>query len=247
MVRASRLLPLPLACAALVATSGTIAAQAPSVEVVQVANTLSSAIGLTNAGDGSGRLFVVQQSGEIRIWDGAQVLVAPFLDVGSLVSGGGEQGLLGLAFHPDYATNGFFYVNYTNLSGDTVVAHYSVSADDPDVADPASAPTGAAARSGRPSPRGRPTRLPTSASVTPASARTRTASSTWSRTTSSSASPTRRPSSPTASSRARRAPGRRSCLEPKTPRGKMSFPALRRRLGPAKGDEAPRRGRRDVS
>jgi hypothetical protein len=67
-----------------------------------------------------------------------QILSPPFLDISSLVSSGGERGLLGVAFHPDYAHNGLFYVNYTNIAGDTVVARYSVSAD-PDLADPGSA------------------------------------------------------------------------------------------------------------
>lgn len=118
-----------------------LAASAQGYDVTPVlvtGNLDSSSIGLAASGDGSGRLFVVAQNGLIQIWDGAQVLVQPFLDVSLLVSDGGEQGLLGLAFHPDYATNGFFYVNYTDTSGDTVVARYSVSAD-PDLADSASA------------------------------------------------------------------------------------------------------------
>ena len=111
----------------------------PPVDTVVVATDFSQAIGATNAGDGSGRIFVVQQSGEIRIWDGSQVFSTPFLDVSALITPGGEQGLLGLAFHPDYETNGFFYINYIDLAGDTVVARYSVSAGDPNVANPASA------------------------------------------------------------------------------------------------------------
>lgn len=113
--------------------------QAYDVTPVVVTNQLDgSSIGVTNAGDGSGRLFVVAQGGEIQIWDGAQVLAAPFLDISALASDGGEQGLLGLAFHPEYETNGFFFVNYTDNSGDTVVARYSVSGD-PDIADSGSA------------------------------------------------------------------------------------------------------------
>ncbi len=114
-------------------------AQPPSVQVVEVANTLSSAIGATHAGDGSGRLFVVQKTGEIRVWDGTQVLIAPFLDLSSLVSGGSEQGLLGLAFHPNYVSNGLFYVNYTDLAGDTVVARYTASPASSNTANAASA------------------------------------------------------------------------------------------------------------
>src|SRR5690606_17464237 len=88
---------------------------------------------------GSGRLFVVEQGGTIRIWNGSALEPEPFLDLTGRVALGSEQGLLGLAFHPDYETVGFFYVNYTDLAGDTVIERYQVSASDPDVADPASA------------------------------------------------------------------------------------------------------------
>jgi glucose/arabinose dehydrogenase len=95
---------------------------------------------IADPGDGSGRLFIVQQTGEILIWDGAGLLPSPFLDVSSLIACCGEQGLLGLAFHPDYAGNGEFFIDYTRLSdGATVVARYTVSAGDPEVADPGSA------------------------------------------------------------------------------------------------------------
>lgn len=84
------------------------------------------------------RLFVVEQTGAIRIFAGGAVADEPFLDVGDLISAGGERGLLGLAFHPDYAQNGGFIVNYTDRGGDTQVVEYRVS-DDPDRADPGSA------------------------------------------------------------------------------------------------------------
>jgi glucose/arabinose dehydrogenase len=109
-----------------------------SINPKLVISGLSSPVGITHAGDGSGRLFIVLQGGKILIFDGVQILSPPFLDISSLVSSGGERGLLGVAFHPDYAHNGLFYVNYTNIAGDTVVARYSVSAD-PDLADPGSA------------------------------------------------------------------------------------------------------------
>jgi glucose/arabinose dehydrogenase len=99
---------------------------------------------LTHAGDGSGRLFVVEKQGRIRIVRNGAALPAPFLDISSLVnSSGGEQGLLSVAFHPDYETNGLLYVNYTGNSGigDTVIARYQVSPDDPDRADPNTALT----------------------------------------------------------------------------------------------------------
>jgi glucose/arabinose dehydrogenase len=109
--------------------------------LVTIANNLVKPVGITHAGDGSGRLFITLQDGKIMIWDGTQVLPTPFLDIDPIVnSSGSEQGLLGLAFHPDYKTNGLFYVNYTdNTGGDTVIARYSVSAGNPNVANPASA------------------------------------------------------------------------------------------------------------
>ena len=101
------------------------------ITTVQIASSLPSAIGVINAGDGSGRLFVVQQTGQIRIWNGSQILSTPFLNISSLTSacdptnGCGERGLLGLAFHPSYETNGFFYVYYTRQSdGAITVARY---------------------------------------------------------------------------------------------------------------------------
>lgn len=78
---------------------------------------------------GDGRLFVVEKGGRIRILKNGQVLATPFLDIAAKVSNGSEQGLLGLAFHPRYASNGIFVVNYTNTNGDTRVATYRVSAD----------------------------------------------------------------------------------------------------------------------
>mgnify|MGYP003328768156 FL=1 len=85
---------------------------------------------VANAGDGSGRLFIVEQDGAIQVIAENQALNTPFLNIGGRVlSEGNEQGLLGLAFHPNYEDNGYFYVNYTDNNGDTVVARYSVSAD----------------------------------------------------------------------------------------------------------------------
>lgn len=114
------------------------AALTQSIALVPVATGLSSPVYVTHAGDGTGRLFIVEQPGVIRIFDGSQVLPTPFLDIQSLVSCCNERGLLSLAFHPDYPTKGFFYVDYTDNSGDTVVARYSVSGN-PNVANPDSA------------------------------------------------------------------------------------------------------------
>ena len=93
---------------------------------------------VTNAGDGSGRLFILEQDGLIRIFQNGNLLATSFLDIRDRVLSGGERGLLGLAFHPQYAQNGYFYVNYTNLQGNTIIARFQVSASDPNRADPAS-------------------------------------------------------------------------------------------------------------
>lgn len=93
--------------------------------------------GVFSADDGSGRLFVIERAGRILILRDGQLVPQPFLDIRSIVlSRGQEQGLLGMAFHPNYRENGYFYVNYTASNGDDTVARYSVSTD-PDVADPA--------------------------------------------------------------------------------------------------------------
>lgn len=99
---------------------------------------LDRPIGVANAGDGSGRLFVLEQAGEVRVIKGGVLLAEPFLDIRDRVgSNGSERGLLGIAFHPDYRSNGYFYVNYTDLSGNTVIACFQA---DPaaDKADPGS-------------------------------------------------------------------------------------------------------------
>jgi len=102
-----------------------------------VATGLDTPVGLENAGDGSGRLFVLEQAGRILILQDGQALPQPFLDITERVgSSGTEQGLLGLAFHPRYTENGYFYINYTDLNGDTVIARFSASPDDPNRADP---------------------------------------------------------------------------------------------------------------
>lgn len=100
-----------------------------------VVDGLQSPIGIANAGDGSGRLFILEQEGKIRIWQSGAILDEPFLDITNRVGCCGERGLLGLAFHPHYAVNGYFYVNYTDKDRVTVIARYQVSADNPNRAD----------------------------------------------------------------------------------------------------------------
>lgn len=113
-----------------------VAAQVP-FRLETVADGLSvPVLATTPAGDP--RLFIVEKTGRIRILDDGAVAAAPFLDISAKISTGGEQGLLGLAFHPGYAENGRFFVNYTDTEGDTRIVGYTVSADR-DAADPASA------------------------------------------------------------------------------------------------------------
>ncbi len=98
---------------------------------------LTTPVGLTHAGDD--RLFVTQQNGWIRIIKDGEILSPPFLNISSLISTGGERGLLGLAFHPDYTDNGYFYVNYTaSGNGATRISRFSVSNDNPNIADASS-------------------------------------------------------------------------------------------------------------
>ena len=108
-----------------------------SVRLVEVATGLDFPLFLAAPPGDNSRLFIVEKTGRIRIVKNGGLLPAPFLDLSARVSGGGEQGLLGLAFHPQYAANGRFVVNYTNPSGDTRVSVFRVSSN-PDVADAAS-------------------------------------------------------------------------------------------------------------
>jgi glucose/arabinose dehydrogenase len=111
-----------------------------AITLTLVAGGFNHPVAIANAGDGSGRLFIVEQGGLIKILRNGQVSATPFLDLTSQVTqSGGEQGLLGLAFPPGFATRNSFYVDYTNRSGvgNTVVARVGVSTD-PDRADPAS-------------------------------------------------------------------------------------------------------------
>ncbi len=116
--------------------------QAPSaatIKLTKVADGLSQPVFITSAHDGTDRLFIVEKTGAIRILSGGVVLPTPLIDLSSKVSGGAEQGLLGLAFHPKFKTNRKFYVDYTNRSGNTVIREYKVSATDPNRVEPGSA------------------------------------------------------------------------------------------------------------
>jgi Glucose/sorbosone dehydrogenases len=101
-----------------------------------VAGGLDSPVDVASAGDGSGRLFVVEQAGRIRVVHGTELVDRPFLDIAAKVRSGGEQGLLGLALHPGFPNDPRFFVDYTDLQGDTVVSEFRVDGAGPDVADP---------------------------------------------------------------------------------------------------------------
>ncbi len=121
--------------------TATVAFEPESVTLTleTVTEELDSPLFVTHASDGSGRLFVVEKSGKIRIVTDGTLVETPFLDITDRVrSSANEQGLLGLAFAPNYTESGSFFVNYTDDDGNTVVARYQVTANDADQADPTS-------------------------------------------------------------------------------------------------------------
>ena len=106
-----------------------------TIELKPIASGFREPTYLTNAKDGSGRIFVVEKKGQIKILKESNILSEPFIYIVSQVrSKGSEQGLFSVAFHPNYKENGRFFVNYTNLDGDTIVSEYKVS-NNPDKAD----------------------------------------------------------------------------------------------------------------
>jgi glucose/arabinose dehydrogenase len=108
------------------------------IDLQVAASGLDEPVDIANAADGTGRLFVVEKAGRIRVLQDGKLSSVPFLDItGRVGSGGSEQGLLGLAFHPDYVHNGYFFVNYTDRQGNTVVSRFAVGSD-PAQADPSS-------------------------------------------------------------------------------------------------------------
>ncbi len=110
-----------------------------AIQLEKLTDDLNSPVFVTHAADKSGRMFVVEKKGTIAILRDGKRAATLFLDISDLIdSSGSEQGLLGLAFHPDYASNGRFFVYYTASNGDNTLARYQVS-DAPDVADPRSA------------------------------------------------------------------------------------------------------------
>jgi|GEM_PF-943103 len=111
---------------------------AAQIRLERIATSIRNCTDIQSPRDGSGRLFLVRQEGSIAIWRDGRVLDRPFLDIRSRISTGGERGLLGIAFPPNYRDKRWFYVNYTDRSGATVIARYSLVGSDPDLADAAS-------------------------------------------------------------------------------------------------------------
>jgi glucose/arabinose dehydrogenase len=101
----------------------------------RVVDGLVAPLAVTHAGDGSGRIFVVEQRGQIRLLDDGHLAGDPFLDIGDRLTSGGERGLLGLAFHPSFPDDPRLFVDYTDLEGDTVVSSFVVASPGADSAD----------------------------------------------------------------------------------------------------------------
>jgi glucose/arabinose dehydrogenase len=119
-----------------VACSATPIGGQPALTTVLFARGLSNPLDFQVPPGDRTRAFVVEQGGRIRIVRGGAVVATPFLDVSSKTSAGGERGLLGLAFHPDYASNGRFYVNYTDRNGDTRISEFRAAPPAADAVDP---------------------------------------------------------------------------------------------------------------
>ncbi len=132
-MRLSRLAPIVSLCVA-----GTAFADITPITTVRVASGLVRPIGVFHAPGDSSRLFIIEKQGFIRILENGVLLPTAFLNVDAITGGGtsssSEQGLLGLAFHPDFDNNGLFYIDHTNNSGNTVIAEYQISGD-PNIAD----------------------------------------------------------------------------------------------------------------
>lgn len=121
------------------ASSGATPSAYPALKLEPVAAGLSSPLYLASP-PGDPRLFVVEQGGQIRIVQNGTLNPAPYLDISQKISAGGERGLLGMAFDPQYATSGYFFVCFTAQNGDITVERFRVSANDANVADAASTP-----------------------------------------------------------------------------------------------------------
>jgi len=120
----------------LFATCSLLFAQEPDARLVRVASGLTLPVDIQHAGDGTGRLFLVQQNGIIRVWRDGSLLTAPLLDISARTRGNGECGLLGLAFPPGFKDKQYFYVNYTDPQCRvTTVSRFRISSGNPNAAE----------------------------------------------------------------------------------------------------------------
>src|SRR5262245_8183041 len=108
----------------------------PRLALVPVVDGIDQPTHIADAGDGTGRLFLVEQPGTVRLFANGALVDVAFLDIRDRVQSGGERGLLSIAFPPDFASSQIFYVYYTDLGGDLVISRFLVT-EDPDRADPA--------------------------------------------------------------------------------------------------------------
>ncbi len=140
-MRVSSLAPMLAVCLSAPLPAATLPGDLALEVVIDNNGGIARPMVVTHAGDGSGRLFIAGRAGQIWIKPAASqtVLPTPFLDISALISDIDENGLLGLAFDPDYQTNRRFYVSYTDNDSDSVIARYTASQANPDLADPASA------------------------------------------------------------------------------------------------------------
>jgi glucose/arabinose dehydrogenase len=124
---------LTLAIALAAPTTSAYSPGAVNLAFILVASGLSQPVLVTHSGDGTGRLFIVQQGGRVRIVQNGALLGGSFIDLTNSVSKGSEQGLLGLAFHPQYETNRKFYVSFTLTNGDSAINEYRASPTNPNI------------------------------------------------------------------------------------------------------------------
>jgi glucose/arabinose dehydrogenase len=109
-----------------------------TISLEQFITGLTQPVYITHAGDGSGRLFIVEQNGRILVYQNGSLLQRPFLDVRSKISAGGERGLLSVAFHPKFEQNRRFFIDYTRAGdGASIISEFKASESDPNIADPA--------------------------------------------------------------------------------------------------------------
>lgn len=115
------------------------AQESPQIDLGLIVDGLDQPLFMVQPDDGTDRYFIVEKGGSMLVLADGKLQETPLLDLRDAVSSGSEQGLLSMALHPDFASNGRFFVDYTDTEGDTRVVEYTVSAKDPNVADAASA------------------------------------------------------------------------------------------------------------